>query len=110
MTDTITNNGEQSEDGKCGKNCLRCSIDNSCLKCAKGYSIGSKIADRNNNHYLFCDSKTNLIKQNFKLDENGIFYLPFNLIEKDNSDNSKHLNNMSYLFIIKIIFIFLFII
>lgn len=116
LTDTIINKGEQSEDGKCGKNCLRCSIDNSCLKCAVGHSIGSKITDRNNNHYLFCDSSSNLKKQNFKLDENGIYYPSFNLIEitptieKDNSDNSKHLNNMSYLFIIKIIFIFLFII
>ena len=104
----VKNQGEQSEDGKCGLNCILCSIDNSCLICSNGYTLGSKLIDRNNKHYLFCDSSSNFKKNEFVLD-NGIYYPLRNLVEPTTTttliENSKTFINMS-LFILKIVIIF----
>ena len=52
----IINDGEGSENGKCGKNCIFCKDGNSCLQCREGdYSIGSKFNVRDDNNFLFCD-------------------------------------------------------
>ena len=53
---TTINEGEKSENGKCGINCIYCKDGNSCLKCREGeYSIGSKYNDKEDNNYLYCD-------------------------------------------------------
>ena len=112
--DHVDNNGEQSEDGKCIINCILCSTESPCLKCREGYVLGSKITDRNNNHYLFCDSTFHFKINRFELDSNGIYYPLVNLVEPTTIpttiptttiENSKSFINMS-LFIIKIVFIF----
>lgn len=74
------NPGENSEGGKCGMNCVFCNNENSCLKCRndEDYAIGSKIIERNNKYYLFCDLIQNFPNDQFELDS-GIYY-PFDNI------------------------------
>ena len=92
LNDNIKNSGENSENGKCGINCIFCNTDNSCLKCREDggtYKKGSKIIDRNNNHYLFCDLIQNFRSDEFKLDDNGIYYPFVNLIEPTTISNEE---------------------
>ena len=79
---SVKNPGENSEGGKCGINCIFCNIDNSCLKCRNDgdYAIGSKIKNRNNKYFLFCDLVQNFPSVHFEL-ENGIYYPFVDLLE-----------------------------
>ena len=91
---TVVNEGEKSENGKCGINCLYCKEGNSCLKCRDGeYSIGSKYNDKTDNNYLYCDLTSSFTTDNYE-ESNGIFY-PKN----DNTIELSYLNYYDLLFI-----------
>ena len=91
---TIVNKGEESENGKCGKNCIYCKVGNSCLQCREGeYSIGSKYNDKTDNNYLYCDLTSSFTSDNYE-EYNGIYY-PKN----DNTIQLSYINYYDLLFI-----------
>ena len=70
----IKNIGEESDNGKCGKNCLYCNEGNSCLKCRDGlYAIGSKKNKKGDTTELYCDLKEKFTKDNYEY-YNNIYY------------------------------------
>jgi hypothetical protein len=49
--------GERSSNGKCGKNCVYCNEENSCLLCAyTEYAMASRNSNPKNKTQLYCDS------------------------------------------------------
>ena len=85
---TIENEGEKSENGKCGLNCIYCKEGNSCLRCREGeYSISSKYNDKTDNNYLYCDLTSSFTNDNYEK-FNDIYY-PIN-------DNIIELNYFNY--------------
>ena len=82
----IRSKGEGTTKGKCGKNCLYCTNENSCLQCREGlYALGSIYPDGTKG--LFCDLEENFSEDKFEF-RDGIYYF-----KNENYYNAKEESN-----------------
>jgi len=104
----VKSKGEESSNGKCGKHCVYCNKENSCLLCANSeYAMASRNGNPKNKTQLFCDSFDKFSDdkwvyindifypiQNFKDETRDILYNKINSQEdEDEEDNNNKLNN-----------------
>ena len=94
----IRSKGERSDEGKCGKNCLFCNDENSCLACREGnYSIGSKNNKKDDASQLFCDLTEKFTSDKYE-NYDGIYY-PLCNSDNNNANNNNddnHIYNDKY--------------
>ena len=91
----IESKGEESSNGKCGKHCLYCNKENSCLVCANSeYAMASRNSNPKNKTQLYCDSFDKFSADKFVL-FNNIFYPVENYYNenKDKEINSEEINS-----------------
>jgi len=91
----IESKGEESSNGKCGKHCLYCNKENSCLVCANNeYAMASRNSNPKNKTQLYCDSFDKFSADKFVL-FNNIFYPVENYYNenKDKEINSEEINS-----------------
>ena len=89
----IKSTGEGSNNGKCGKNCLFCNEENSCLKCREGeYYMGSKINIKNLTTHLFCDLSEEFTDDKYEYYNNIYYSLNDIIYYNSNQDNTKDFN------------------
>ena len=70
----VKSKGEESSNGKCGKHCLYCNKENSCLLCVNSeYAMASRSIDPKNKTSLYCDSYDKFPEDKF-VNFNDIFY------------------------------------
>ena len=86
---TVKSKGEESNDGKCGKHCLYCNEENSCLKCSNdSYIMASRSSNAQNKTKLFCDKPEKFSSDKY-VKINDIYYP----IENDGNENRNILLN-----------------
>ena len=68
-----TDNGEETENGKCPKNCIQCKANTGCFQCGNDYGlVGTN--ENNPNEKILCKELTTLTNDPYYQKENLIFY------------------------------------
>ena len=90
----VKSKGEESSNGKCGKHCLYCNKENSCLLCVNSeYAMASRSIDPKNKTSLYCDSYDKFPDDKF-VNFNDIFYPIQNINNADRESLYNQINSL----------------
>ena len=89
----IKSKGEGSDDGVCGKNCLFCTKNISCLECRERYYMGSKNNNKEDTTHLFCDVEEEFTDDKYEFYD-GIYYF---IGKNNNIAYGKNENNNNFI-------------